>query len=53
MRGKERKGEQREEQERLLKATKKMVMMKTMMTRMKKRDMKVSRILSHMNPDGG
>ena len=39
-------GEKREHQER-------MMMMKMTMTRMKKRDMKVSRILSHVKPDEG
>ena len=39
-----RKREQKEEQERLLKAKKKMT---------QKRDMKVPRILSHMKPEGG
>jgi hypothetical protein len=54
MRGKERKGEQREEQESLLEATKKMMMvMKTRMTRMKKTAIKVLRILSHVNSNGG
>jgi hypothetical protein len=54
MRGKERKGEQREEQESLLEATKKMMMvMKTRMTRMKKTAIKVLRILSHVNLNGG
>jgi hypothetical protein len=44
-----RKREKRGEQERLLEAmTKKMMMMKMTMTRMKKRHMKVPRILSHV-----
>jgi hypothetical protein len=48
-----RKREKREEQERLLEAmTKKKKMMKTTMTRMKKRNMKVPRILSHVKSDG-
>jgi hypothetical protein len=48
-----RKREKREEQESLLEAmTKKKMMMKTTMTRMKKRNMKVPRILSHVKSDG-
>jgi U3 small nucleolar ribonucleoprotein component len=46
--------EQREEKERLLKEKKnKKRMMKPMTMRTQKRDMKVLRILSHMNPDIG
>jgi hypothetical protein len=47
-----RKREKREEQERLLEVmTKKKMMMKTMMTRIQKRHMKVPRILSHVKLD--
>jgi hypothetical protein len=50
----EEQGEKREEKERLMKAKKeRLLKAKRRMMMMTQRDMKVLRILSHVNPDGG